>query len=73
MTTEKWDGRKRRMMNQEDHDLLTRIDTNLTLFMNEFKEHEKLDDERFMWAFIAVIMLAGVTGAIPQILSLIKS
>ena len=44
-----WDGKERRQMSQIDHDLLTRIDTKLTNFFDEFKVlkskvawHEKL-------------------------------
>lgn len=37
------------MDSQEDHDLLTKIDTNLTNFMQRFREHEEKDDKRFSW------------------------
>ena len=43
-----WDGKERRGMgDQKDHDLLTRIDVNLTSFMERFASHETKDDKRF--------------------------
>ena len=35
-----WDGKERRVNNNADHDLLTRIDTNLDNYLNQFKEHK---------------------------------
>lgn len=46
MTT--WDGKERRNGSREDHDLLTRIDVNLTNFMNKFDKHVIEDKEGFM-------------------------
>lgn len=40
-----WDGKDRR--NHNDHDLLTRIDTNLINFMESFRKHEEDDCGRF--------------------------
>lgn len=67
-----WDGIERRKMNQEDHDLLTRIDNNLTTFMKRFDEHEKLDNRRFTWFGIAILIIAASTGVLPQILAHFK-
>lgn len=33
-----WDNIERRKMDNKDHDLLTKIDANLTNFMDEFKD-----------------------------------
>ena len=35
------------MSEDNDHDVLTRIDVNLSSFMDRFKEHEVKDDKRF--------------------------
>ncbi len=35
-------------------------------------KHEKQDNQRFLWGGIAIIVLAGASGVIPQILALIK-
>ena len=42
-----WDGKERRQMNSTDHDLLTRIDSNLLNFLSRFNKHEERDDEKF--------------------------
>ena len=50
-----WDGRDRRHKDRPngngDHDLLTRIDANLSNFMQRFDAHEELDDKRFSGLF----------------------
>lgn len=40
-----WNGEDRR--ESKDHDLLTRIDANLTNFMSEFKDHTAEDKKSF--------------------------
>lgn len=46
-----WEGDERRQKPRpsgcDDHDLLTRIDVNLSNFMKRFDQHEELDDKRF--------------------------
>ena len=41
-----WDGGERRM-NNRDHDLLTKIDANLSNFMRRFDDHIRDDHEQF--------------------------
>lgn len=60
-------------MSQEDQiKLLTKIDTNLSIFMNRFDEHEKKDEKRFMWLGICLLIIAAATGVLPQIMTHIK-
>ena len=47
-------------MSGDDHDVLIRIDTNLTTFMEQFKAHEKKDEERFKFL---EHMAYGIFGA----------
>lgn len=46
-----WEGHERRKAQRPhgngDHDLLTRIDVNLSNFMKRFDKHEEIDDVRF--------------------------
>lgn len=42
-----WDGEERRDKDRDDHDLLTKIDTNLSNFMSRFKEHTEKDEKSF--------------------------
>ena len=52
----------------EDHDVLTRIDTNLSQFMERFTEHEKKDDDRFKflermaYGFCGVFLFIEILG-----------
>jgi len=39
-----WDGKERRL-NDRDHDVLTRIDANLSNFMSRFDKHTETFDE----------------------------
>ena len=41
-----WQGEERRA-SCADHDLLIKIDTNLTNFMGRFERHEEFDNTRF--------------------------
>lgn len=41
-----WDGEERRSESR-DHDLLTKIDANLSNFMSRFDEHKQSDKEDF--------------------------
>ena len=52
----KWDGRERRGENR-DHDLLTKIDTNLSNFMSRFEEHKKDDEEHFNRLYVGQAFL----------------
>ena len=70
-----WDGKERRAMNQDQIDrdrMLTEVHSDVTYIRKWADKHEKDDDIRFKWAFAAIIILAGVTGVIPQIMSAIK-
>lgn len=40
-----YDGEDRRKQERDDHDMLTRIDANLSNFMSRFDAHTKSDDE----------------------------
>ena len=42
-----WDGIKRREKDIEDHDLLTQIDTKLSILLNSFDKHIIDDKEQF--------------------------
>ena len=44
---DKWDGNERRNGKSLDHDLLTKIDANLTNFLKNFDNHVIDDDVRF--------------------------
>ncbi len=67
-----WDGKERRRMNQEDHDLLLRIEENTKGIPEWQKSHEELDNKRFFWLFICVLVVASATGILPQILTHVK-
>ena len=43
-----WNGEERRKFIREDHDVLTRIDVNLSNFMIRFDDHVKGNAEDFM-------------------------
>lgn len=51
-----WDGRERRKKprvdGEGDHDLLIRIDANLSNFMRRFEDHERDDNRRFTEIFL---------------------
>lgn len=42
-----WDGDERRTNGKKDHDLLIKIDSNLTNFIHNFDNHIKADEESF--------------------------
>ena len=44
----------------DDHDVLTRIDTNLLSFMVRFKDHEKKDEDRFKFLERMAYGMCGV-------------
>ena len=65
-----WDGPERRNGGSRDHDLLIRIDANVTTFMERFDKHE-LDNkadfktlfvrtgtiQKFMWLIVGALTL----------------
>ena len=51
-----WDGEERRSTTR-DHDLLTKIDANLSNFMSRFEEHKKEDGEHFDRLYVGQSML----------------
>ena len=68
-----WDGVKRREQDKEDHDLLTQIDTKLTILLDNFDKHLQEDKEIFkvhdgrikkleqiMWAGIGIIFVMEI-------------
>lgn len=61
-----WDGKtERRQMGQEDHDLLTRIDANLSNHIDNMNNHVTDDSEHFNKldkdvAWIIKVMYGGV-------------
>lgn len=42
-----WNEEERRQKERDDHDLLTKIDVNLSNFMRRFDEHSESDKEHF--------------------------
>lgn len=42
-----WDGKDRRKLSSEDHDMLTRVDANLTNLVNTFMNHIASDEKKF--------------------------
>lgn len=58
-------------MSQEDHDLLTKIDANLSNFMDNFKDHV-LDDKKYWdkvelqqkvtWGVAGVVIFIEIVG-----------
>lgn len=67
-----YEGPERRKMSSEDHDLLTRIDTNLSSFMNRFDAHEKKDEERFKFLERFAYGLGGVFIFVEVVAKFIK-
>lgn len=47
MEKRQWDGDERRKFDRTDHDVLTRIDVNLSNFMKRFDEHVLEDNGHF--------------------------
>lgn len=43
-----WDGQERRGGNSADHDLLTKIDVNLTNFMEKYADHIRRFDSHIL-------------------------
>jgi len=65
-----WEGTERRKGGTKDHDLLIRIDANVTTFMDQFDKHEadnKLDfktlfsrtgtTQKFMWLIAGALAI----------------
>ncbi len=65
-----WDGKDRRKMFSDDHDLLIEIHGIVKLIPEWQKDHEKLDNKRFIWIGIAILVVATATGVMPQVLKI---
>ena len=65
-----YEGTERRVNKRYEHDLLIRIDANLTNFLDRFEKHEKADNEIYVgfgkrisllekavWTFIGAVTL----------------
>lgn len=65
-----WDGEERRSEDRS-HDLLIRVDTNLSNFMQRFEEHTEMDQKHFERIYPAISDLKSFmwkwTGAIAAI------
>lgn len=59
-------------MSQDTQDLLNKIYQNTEDAKQWRLDHEKLDNKRFLWTLVAILVMASATGVLPQLLNHIK-
>lgn len=64
--------KKRDFVLGEIHQTTKNTQNTLLEIRNWCREHDKKDDRRFLIGGIAILMIAGLTGVLPEVLKLIK-